>query len=98
MRSLEKKLDEINQNIFIPSPHADESADKREIDNLVSKYAMVCKSLWLVLEHFHELVNVDVDGGRIIDLSAPRSKNVIVDIDATEPFIEWLLVNKHILK
>lgn len=92
--SLEKRLDERNKLGVAPSKDA--VATHKLVDTLDTKYALVCKSLWLVIGHFNNVVTADTDGQRIIDLAASRRKNVIVDADTAAPFFEWLRVNKDI--
>jgi len=59
-------------------------------------YALLCKSLWLVLKHFKELVAVDSDRKCIIDLAAPARRNVIVDVRHAKPFFDWLAMNRDV--
>lgn len=96
VKSLEKRLDECNNTSTVLLPIMEEGDAEHELDNLRINYALVCKSLWLVLDHFKGVLMADADGQRIIDLAAPRRKNVIVDADAAAPFFDWLLRNKEI--
>ncbi len=95
--NLEKRLDNNDKLTTAPVAMSDDEV-KRALDALNTKYALVCKSLWLVLDHFKDVLTADADGQRIIDLAAPRRKNVVVNADTAAPFFEWLLLTKGIGK
>lgn len=95
--TLEKRLDDRNKLTVAPKVMTDDEV-KRERDALNTKYALVCKALWLVLDRFKDVLTADADGLRIIDLSAPRSKSVVVNADTAAPFFEWCLLTKGIGK
>lgn len=94
--NLEKQLDARNKLAPVPLQKVGEDSARRELDSLLTKYALVCKSLWLILDHFKDVVTADADGQRIIDLAAPQRKNVVVNADTAAPFFDWLMVNKEI--
>lgn len=92
--SLEKRLDERKKLAAPPSSKTgNEGATRNLVDTYSTKYALACKSLWLVLEHYKTVVTADADGQRIINPSM-RRKNVVVDADTAAPFFEWLRLNK----
>lgn len=96
--SLEKRLDDRDKLTVAPVVMTDDEV-KRELDDLNTRFALVCKSLWLVLDHFKAILTADADGQRIIDLAATtRSKKVVVNADTAAPFFEWLLLTKGIGK
>jgi hypothetical protein len=67
--------------------------EKSELITLSNERAMICKALWLMLEHFRGVVSVDAERGCIIDLAAPQRKNVIVDAVVAKGFLDWLNEN-----
>ncbi|WP_028449424.1 hypothetical protein [Chitinibacter tainanensis] len=79
------------------SPVQNSDSTERLI-KLSNDKALVCKALWLVLEHFRDLMSIDVDRGCIIDRSASLRKNVIVEPGTSEPFLEWVNSNQSIGK
>lgn len=95
--SLEKRLDDRDKLTVAPVVMTDDEV-KRELDDLNIKFALVSKSLWLVLDRFKDVLTADADGQRIIDLSARRSKSVVVNADTAAPFFEWLHLTKGIGK
>lgn len=76
-----------------PKPRPD-STD--ELPRLSNEKALVCKALWLVLEHFKDLVSIDADRGCIIDLAASKRKNVIVEPEIARIFLDWVRTNSGI--
>jgi hypothetical protein len=54
-----------------------------------------CQALFAVLRHFERSVSVDMERGRVIDMSRLRD-NVLVDEPLAAPFIEWLRLNRGI--
>lgn len=93
--SLERQLDEIGST-RITGPAVTPGAVLT--DDLSNRFAMTCKTLWLVLDHFKDLISVDIDGQQIIDLSAPRKSNVIAAAVDAGAFFEWLQINKSVGK
>lgn len=78
-----------------PAQYSDSSA---ELSQLSNEKAMACKALWLVLEHFKELVSIDLSRGCIIDLAALRRNNIIVEPELAKVFLDWLRVNTQVGK
>lgn len=78
------------------------SSPKRQPDSfddlprLSNEKALVCKALWLVLEHFKDLVSIDTDRGCIIDLAASKRKNVIVEPEVARVFLDWVRANSMV--
>lgn len=66
-----------------------------DLFRLSNENALICKALWLVLEHFKDLVRID-DRGCIIDLAAPQRNNVIVKAEIAAAFLDWAETNKSI--
>ena len=60
---------------------------------LSNEKALACKAIWLILDHFRDVVSVDIDRRCIIDLAAPARKNIIVDSAVAKIFIDWLSEN-----
>lgn len=67
-----------------------------ELPRLSNDKALACKALWLVLEHFKDLVSIDADRGCIIDRSASKRKNVIVEPEVARVFLEWVRANSMV--
>lgn len=67
-----------------------------ELPRLSNDKALACKALWLVLEHFKDLVSIDTDRGCIIDLAASKRKNVIVEPEVARVFLEWVRANSMV--
>ena len=78
-----------------PVLHSDAS---EKLTKLTNDKAFACKALWLVLEHFKDLVSIDVDRGCIIDRSASKRKSVIVEPETARVFLEWVQSNTSIGK
>lgn len=68
------------------------------VHKLASEKALLGKSLWLLMAHFKDLVILDTDKGCIIDLSAPRRRNVIIDAETARAFCDWFRANSNVLK
>ncbi|MFX7063733.1 hypothetical protein ABTH87_18930, partial [Acinetobacter baumannii] len=67
-----------------------------ELPRLSNEKALACKALWLVLEHFKDLVSIDTDRGCIIDLAASKRKNVIVEPEVARVFLNWVRANSMV--
>lgn len=90
---LEARQDE--QPMLSSSPKQQpDSSD--ELPRLSNEKALACKALWLVLEHFKDLVRIDTDHGCIIDLAASKRKNVIVEPEVARVFLEWVRANSMV--
>lgn len=92
---LAARLDEQPMLPSLPTQRTD-SAD--ELPRLSNEKAMACKALWLVLEHFKDLVSIDVERGCIIDLAASKRKNVIVEPEIAQVFLDWVRANSWVGK
>lgn len=77
-----------------PLTKSPQSAD--ELSRLSNEKALVCKALWLILEHFKDLISIDTDHGHIIDLAASKRKNVIVEPEIARVFLEWVRANSRV--
>lgn len=87
----------LNERSALPSPPKSErSVSSDELIRLSNEKALACKALWLVLEHFKELVSIDTDRGCIIDLAASKRKNVIVEPDIAQVFLDWVRANSRV--
>lgn len=71
-----------------------DSAD--ELPRLSNDKALACKALWLILEHFKDLVSIDVNRGCIIDMAASKRKNVIVEPEIARVYLEWVRANSMV--
>ncbi|WP_295760608.1 hypothetical protein [Undibacterium sp.] len=69
---------------------------ERQVLTLENNLGISSKALWLVLEHYKDLLAVDRERNCIIDLAALRQKNVIVDAATAAPFMEWLRKNANV--
>lgn len=87
---LESRLEERSPSPTSPSRPLENVED---ISRLSNEKALACKALWLVLEHFKELVSIDTDRGCIIDLAASQRKNVIVEPEIAQVFLDWVREN-----
>jgi hypothetical protein len=90
---LEARLDEHPVLPVSPMPRP-ESAE--ELPRLSNEKALVCKALWLVLDHLKDLVCIDADRGCIIDLAASQRKNVIVEPEIARVFLDWVRANSKV--
>ncbi|RFB70836.1 MULTISPECIES: hypothetical protein [unclassified Herbaspirillum] len=72
------------------------SDNAAELSRLSNDKAMACKALWLTLEHFKELIRIDLDRGCIVDLATLRGNNVIVEPEIAKAFLDWLRVNDRV--
>lgn len=64
-----------------------------ETNDFEEKFILTCQAMLRLFEKFDELLRVDTDANRIIDLE-PRPHRVLVDERFATPYIEWLLANK----
>jgi len=97
IQHLETIQDAANQPILAITPKTlAENKDGEQVIRLQNEKALVCKSLWLLLEHFKTLVAIDSERGCIVDLAAPARRNILVPADTAEPFIEWLRLNANV--
>lgn len=90
---LEARLDE---RPMLPSSPKQQPDGADELPRLSNEKALACKALWLVLEHFKELVSIDTDRGCIIDLAASKRKNVIVEPETAQVFLDWVRANSMV--
>lgn len=88
----------LGEQPMLPTASAQHSDSSAELSRLSTERALACKALWLVLEHFKELVSIDSDRGCIIDLAATRRKNVIVEPEIAQVFLDWLRANSQVGK
>lgn len=70
--------------------------DNNEVERLQNDLASVCKALWLLLEHFKDIMSADYEAKRILDLSAFGDRNIVVDSRTAEPFFTWLRNNQGV--
>lgn len=91
---LEVRLGE--QSTVLPSAPMQHSDGFRELLQLSNEKALACKALWLVIGHFKDLVSIDSDRGCIVDLSASQRKNVIVEPEIAQVFLDWLRANSKV--
>lgn len=90
---LEARLNELP---MLPSSSAQRSDNSDELYRFSNEKALACKALWLVVEHFKGLVSIDADRGCIIDLAASKRKNVIVQPEIAQVFLDWVRANSGI--
>lgn len=83
-----------------PPPHTQRPRpdSEDELSRLSNERALACKALWLILEHFKDLVSIDSDRKCVIDLSASKRRNVIVAPEIAQVFFEWLRENSMVGK
>lgn len=92
---LETRLEE---RPVVPSLPIQKVESSEDLNKLSNEKGLVCKALWLVLEHFKDLVSIDLNRGCIIDLAASKHKNVIVEPETARVFLEWTRLNTGIGK
>lgn len=71
--------------------HSGDCAD--DLSRLTNEKALACKALWLILQHFKDLLIIDADRGCIIDLAASKRKNVVVESEIASVFLDWVRAN-----
>lgn len=81
---------------LLPSSPKQQPDSLDELPRLSNEKALACKALWLVLEHFKDLVSIDTDRGCIIDLAASKRKNVIVEPEVARVFLNWVRANSMV--
>lgn len=86
----------LNEHSILPSAPPQRADGAEELLRLSNEKALVCKALWLVLEHFKDLVSIDSDRGCIVDLAASKRKNVIVEPEIAQVFLDWVRANSGI--
>lgn len=90
---LEERL---NEQPMLPSLPTQQPGSLDELPRLFNEKALACKALWLILEHFKDLVSIDTDRGCIIDLAASKRKNVIVEPEVARGFLDWARANSMV--
>lgn len=96
INELEAQLAEKQLAPLLPPVQHSDSSEK--LVKLTNEKALACKALWLVLEHFKDLMSIDADRGCIIDRSASKRKNIIVEPETAQVFLEWVQSNTCIGK
>jgi hypothetical protein len=95
-------ISDLEAEVSTKSPTALPSNSYKVTDNsalqLSNERALVCKALWLVIEHFQGLVSIDANRGCIIDLAASQRNNVIVEPNIAKVFLDWLAENSWVGK
>lgn len=92
---LEEKLSERAPPPVLPS-RTSAAVDAADLTRLSNEKALACKALWLVLDHFKDLVSLDTERGCIIDLAASKRRNVIVAPEIAEVYLDWLRTNSTV--
>lgn len=71
-----------------------------QLNLLKNDYGLVCKSLWLILNHFSDIVSADPNLERVLDksVSSRGGKNIVVDADNIRPYFAWLRDNSGAVK
>lgn len=92
---LEAKLPEHAPPPVLPS-RTSATVDAADPIRLSNEKALACKALWLVLNHFKDLVSLDTERGCIIDLAASKRRNVIVAAEIAEVYLDWLRTNSNV--
>jgi hypothetical protein len=83
---------------IVPSAATQMTDSSDKLLELSNEKAMVCKALWLVLDHFKDLVSIDAGRGCIIDLAASKRNNVVVESESARVFLDWVQSNSGIGK
>jgi hypothetical protein len=86
----------VTEQPLLPSSPVQRPDSADELPRLSNDKALACKALWLILEHFKDLVSIDVDRGCIIDMAASKRKNVIVEPEIARVYLEWVRANSMI--
>lgn len=99
VQTLEERLRDNDHPAKIPVKEVQDAESRGEIlTRLFNERALVCKSLWIVLEHFKEVLTVDFDRCCIVDLAAPARRNVLIEASIAAPFFDWLRQNEGVGK
>lgn len=86
----------VTEQPLLPSSPVQRPDSADELPRLSNDKALACKALWLILEHFKDLVSIDVDRGCIIDMAASKRKNVIVEPEIARVYLEWVRANSMV--
>ena len=86
----------LGEQPLLPSSPTQRTDSADELPRLSNDKALACKALWLILEHFKDLVSIDVDRGCIIDMAASKRKNVVVEPEIARVYLEWVRANSMV--
>lgn len=86
----------VRERPALPSSTAQPPDSTGDLTRLSNERGLVCKALWLVLDHFKELISIDAERGCIIDLAASPRKNVIVEPAVAGSFLDWARANSMV--
>jgi len=93
---LEGKVDAVKAlPTFTPTTIVQGEAD-RYVLSLENSLAMSNKALWLVMERYKDLFEVDKENECIVDRAALRHKRVVVDAVTAAPYLAWLRKNANV--
>lgn len=89
--TLESEISRLKQSVgsnppsaIMPVPIQSAPIPEHELN-----FVRTCQALRAVVSHFHKVVSLDMENGRILDASLRRN-NIIVDSSFAKPFMEWL--------